>query len=78
MTKFKIGDKVGYSIKFLRSIREKPTSEFCHAKGKILELKNYGKNCEIATIKWDNPNIPENVNCFNLAKVGPNLEYCAC
>ena len=47
----------------------------CHAKGEIIEINQWGFGGKIAKIKWDNPNIPENVNCFNLAKIGPNLDY---
>ncbi len=93
--KFQIGDKVAYSVKFLRSIGEGPTSPMCHARGEITELKNYG-SLTIALIAWDggnksqfDGNLPDGVNCFNLAKVpgtkredgstvAPNMDFCAC
>lgn len=71
-TKFNAGDRVAYSVKFLRSIGEGPTSPLCHARGTITAIKSYGKNFSIALISWDkNPNslLPDGVNCFNLAKV---------
>ena len=72
--KFNPGDKVAYSVKFLRSIGEGPTSPMCHARGTISEIKNYGSKCQIALINWENSNnydglLPDGVNCFNLAKV---------
>lgn len=72
--KFNSGDKVAYSVKFLRSIGEGPTSPMYHARGTISEIKNYGPNCQIALIDWENSNnfdgiLPHGVNCFNLAKV---------
>ena len=76
--KFKTGDKVAYSVQFLKSIGESPTSELCHCRGVITELKEYGPKFTLATIRWDDPNIPEKVNCFNLAKVGPNSKFCQC
>jgi len=76
--KFKIGDKVAYSVQFIRSIGLKPTDDLCHCRGEITEIKDYSSKLSIATIKWDNPNIPEKVNTFNLAKVGPNDRFCAC
>lgn len=82
-TRFNVGDKVAYSVKFLRSIGEGPTSPLCHARGTITEIKNYGANCSIALISWDKAepfgyggnkssfdgNLPDGVNCANLAKV---------
>lgn len=76
--KFKIGDKVAYSVQFLKSIGESPTGEMCHCRGEITGLTEYSPKFVLATIKWDNPNIPEKVNCFNLAKVGPNMKFCQC
>ena len=72
-TKFNAGDRVAYSVQFLRSIGEGPTSPLCHARGTITEIKNYGAKCSIALIEWDNNGddgiLPHGVNCANLAKV---------
>lgn len=71
-TNFSPGDKVAYSVQFLRSIGEGPTSPLCHARGEITEIKSYGKNFQIAKISWvNNPDnlLPDGVNCVNLAKV---------
>ena len=70
--KFNPGDKVAYSVQFLRSIGEGPTSPLCHARGEITEIKSYGKNFQIAKISWVNNHdnlLPDGVNCANLAKV---------
>lgn len=73
-TKFNVGDKVAYSVKFLRSIGEGPTSPMCHARGTITEIKSYSSNFQIALISWENNHgddgiLPHGVNCANLAKV---------
>jgi hypothetical protein len=73
-SKFNVGDKVAYSVKFLRSIGEGPTSPLCHARGTITEIRSYSKNFQIALISWadnhgDNGILPDGVNCANLAKV---------
>ncbi len=99
MSKFSIGDKVAYSVKFLRSIGEGPTSPMCHARGEITEIKSYSSNFQIALISWDggnrgeDGNLPDGVNCANLAKVPgsktiredgsigtvlPNDKFCQC
>lgn len=69
---FSPGDKVAYSVQFLRSIGEGPTSPLCHARGEITEIKKYGEKLSIASIKWENDyfeEFPGKVNCANLAKV---------
>ena len=71
-TKFNAGDRVAYSVQFLRSIGEGPTSPLCHARGTINQLSKYSDNFVIAKISWDsNPDnmLPDGVNCANLAKV---------
>ncbi len=99
-SKFNIGDKVAYSVKFLRSIGESATSPLCHARGQITEIRNHGGNFNIALISWDggnkscfDGNLPDGVNCANLAKVPgsktiredgsigtilPNDKFCQC
>ncbi len=75
--KFQIGDNVAYSVQFLDSIGESPTGDLCHARGKIKEIVSYG-SLNLAVIDWGNPEIPEKVNVFNLAKVGANSKFCKC
>ena len=68
--KLKIGDKVAYSAKFLRSV-----GAFCgpmgFARGKIIGIKALSSECQIATIEWDkDADMPQKVNVANIAKVG--------
>lgn len=77
MAKFSIavGDKVAYSVQFLRSIGMSH-SEMARARGQVVEVKNYG-SMELAQIKWD-CDMPERVNVQNLAKVGLNTRFSNC
>ena len=72
---FKIGDKVAYSVQFLKSICESH-GEMARGRGEIIGFKDYG--IILAEIKWTNANntLPEMVNVGNLAKVGPNSKFC--
>ena len=65
----KVGDKVGYSKKFLQSTGQY-TGPIPFARGVITELKAYGIDFTLATVDWDTPEAPEKVNVKNLAKVG--------
>ena len=78
MKMLNVGDRVAYSVQWLRSVGLSATDESCHARGQIIEVKEYGSESRIAKIRWDNPNIPDHVNCGNLASVGPNDKFCAC
>ena len=84
---FKTGDKIAYSVQFLRSIGESHGS-MSHARGTVKEIKSYRTNFHLAVIEWENgkagpvdPDAPEgctNVNIQNLAKVGPNSRFANC
>lgn len=71
-----IGDRVAYSVQWLRSIGT-ITGELPAARGTITELQDLG-GLVLATIDWGNPDIPPRVNVNNLAIVGPNTRFCAC
>jgi len=76
----KPGARVSYSVQFLRSIGESPTSPLCHARGIVTALEPIG-SITLAVIDWQDPipePIPERVNVANLAIVGPNPRHCAC
>jgi hypothetical protein len=64
----KVGDKVAYSTAFLKSTGEH-TGPIPFARGVVTDLKKYGKDFEIATVKWDTPEAPEQVNTKSLVKV---------
>jgi hypothetical protein len=67
MKVFNIGDRVRYSATFLRSIGcYSGTLPF--ARGTITAVKNYSKSFAIATIDWQNPDVPEKVNVGNLER----------
>lgn len=73
---FAVGDKVAYSVQFLKSTGQSH-SNLARARGIITELKPFGDNV-LATIDWKDPEIPDKVITFNLAKVGLNTRFSAC
>ncbi len=79
MAKFtvKTGDRVAYSVTFLRSIGM-AHSDMGRAKGTVTGTKELSKQCVLAEIAWEGgQELPGRVNVANLAKVGPNSRYCA-
>ena len=78
MSKFKveIGDKVGYSVAFLRSIGM-AHSDMARGRGVVTDVRPFGSHSMLATIDWGGVDLPERVNVANLAKVGPNTRFCA-
>ncbi len=76
MTKIKAGDRIAYSVQFLKSIGMSH-GEMAHARGTITAIKSYSKTLNLAEIAWEkNAGMPERVNVCNLAKVGPNSRFC--
>ena len=75
----KIGDKVAYSVQFLKSIGMSH-SDMAFARGIITEFTPLGKepNCTVlANIDWGvEDEFPKRVNTKNLAIVGPNRKFC--
>lgn len=71
-----IGDEVAYAVQFLRSIGE-VSGPLPFARGTITALDSYG-GVTIATIAWNDPEIPQRVNVANLARVGANSRFAAC
>ena len=71
------GDKVAYSVQFLRSIGMSH-SPMAHARGIIKDVKTYSPTMALAEIDWQGANMPERVNVQNLAKVGLNTRFSAC
>ena len=69
-----VGDKVAYSVQFLRSIGMSH-SDMAHAKGVVTKLDKLGE-VQLAHIDWGNDEIPPKVIVPNLAKVGPNRRFC--
>lgn len=75
MTKFNPGDRVAYSIQFLKSTFTPPTSPICHARGVIRNLVPLGQTT-LTEVDWGADAFPSRVNTENLAIVGPNREFC--
>lgn len=72
----KPGDKVAYSVNFLRSIGESH-GDISHDRGIVKSVKTYGKSLTLATINWEGDS-PDKVAVANLAKVGLNTRFCQC
>ncbi len=76
--KLKIGDRVAYSVQFLRSIGMSH-GDMAHAKGNVTGLRELSAECILAEIAWENgADMPAKVNTRNLAKVGANRRYANC
>lgn len=74
---FKVGDKVAYSVQFLKSICMSH-SGMARVRGEIVELKDYG--ITLAKINWTvaAADCAGLVNVGNLAKVGLNTKFSNC
>jgi hypothetical protein len=73
MRNFKVGDKVGYSRRFLKSTGMM-TGPIPRAKGTIVDINPKFGSSGLATIDWDNEDVPKRVMCANLAIVG-SVDY---
>lgn len=71
-----VGDKVAYSVQFLRSIGMSHSS-MARARGVVKSIETLGGGLELAVIDWSDDS-PERVNVQNLAKVGANLRFAQC
>ena len=78
--KFKTGDKVAYSVQFLKSIGESH-GEMAQGRGIVKDIKSYGNSTSplvLVEIDWNVGDLPDKVAAHNLAIVGPNRRYCNC
>lgn len=73
---FAVGDKVAYSVQFLRSIGMSH-SDMAHGRGLVTAIKTHSPGFTTVGIKWDR-DLPETVRDCNLAKVGLNSRFSAC
>ena len=71
---FKLGDKIAYSVQFLKSIGMSH-GDMAHARGHITGFMPLGDST-LAEITWNKGEFPGKVNVANLAKVGPNPRFC--
>lgn len=77
MNNLREGDRVGYSVDWLRSVGEVPLGKLCHWRGTIHGFKQVGGR-PLAAVLWDGEDEVMMVNPANLARVGANCRFCAC
>ena len=76
--KLQIGERVAYSVQFLRSIGMSH-SDMAHGRGTVTEIKELSPGCVLARVAWEqSADLPERVNVANLAKVGANRRFANC
>ena len=76
--KFSIGDKVAYSVQFLKSIGESH-GDMAQGRGAVKSIKSYGNTASplvLIEIDWNIGDLPAKVAAPNLAIVGPNRRFC--
>jgi hypothetical protein len=71
-----IGDKVAYSVQFLRNIGQSH-SAMARGRGIVTDRNAVTKDFVLITIDWNGADLPSKVNEQNLAKVGSNTRFCA-
>jgi len=72
--KFKQGDKVAYSVQFLRSIGMSH-GDMAHARGVVQAVTDFGSpDRKLVSINWD-CDMPPKVLDANLALVGANRRF---
>ena len=76
MRAIQVGDKVAYSVQWLRSTGQ-VAGDAGHARGTVEAIDTYSAGFTLARIKW-NCDMPERVHVNNLAVVGLNSKFCAC
>lgn len=64
----KVGDRVGYSFNFLRSIGD--LTYLAHARGAIVELRALSPQTTLARVEWNSDEYPSLINVENLARIG--------
>lgn len=62
--KINVGDRVAYSVTFLRSIGEY-TGPMPFGRARVVALEPLG-SVTVARLKWENGDLPERVNVANL------------
>jgi hypothetical protein len=69
MKSIEVGDRVRYSVRFLRSIGAY-TGVLPFAQGIVVEMLPLSRETTLARIQWDRSDIPDKVNTANLVQVG--------
>ena len=73
---FQVGDKVAYSVQFLRNIGMSH-SDMARGRGIVQDVKTHCAGFTLVSIQWDR-DLPETVRDCNLAKVGLNTRFASC
>jgi hypothetical protein len=69
-SKIEVGDRVGYRVRWLRSTGMEH-SDLARARGVVTAIRERGPNgWRLATIDWNDEDIPAKVLVANLAKPG--------
>jgi len=76
----RVGDKVAYSVQWLRGVGLSPTDPLCHARGQVISIVELSARLHLAVVDWGSgsADVPNKVNVNNLALVGPNTRFCQC
>lgn len=79
MNRFQVqaGDRVAYSVAFLRSIGSY-SGDMPQLRGEVIAITELAADRQLATVRWDGEPEPQRVLAFNLAHVGPNSRFAAC
>ena len=70
---FKVGDRVAYTVQWLRSTGMSH-SELSHARGEVIGITRLGERALIE-VKWTVNDLPNRILDANLALVGPNPRF---
>jgi hypothetical protein len=73
---FKIGDRVAYSVQWLKSVGMSHSS-YAHGRGIVTDVKPCG-GMTLVSIDWKAGEGAPRVNAANLAHVGANTRFCEC
>ena len=63
---FKVGDRIAWSAKFLRSIADY-SADSANQLGTVMEIKDYGLKAPVLKVKWDGDDRPLEESCGVLA-----------
>jgi hypothetical protein len=78
--KFKPGDRIAYSAAFCRDIGAM-AGDIPHRRGVYVGERASlpaSMRHKFVEVQWDDDSDPSLILAANLAKVGPNMRYCAC
>ena len=76
---FTIGDRVAYSVQFLKSVGL-AHGAVAHARGTVIAVDAVNPQWTLVTVEWDRNvrELPRQVHAGNLAHVGLNTRFASC